>query len=124
MKKTILAFIIATTTLSNAQTKTIFKYACEGNLKKVDSLLKTTSINALSKNQSNLLHFAAYCNQEEVFNFLLEKGIDINVKNKYDDTPLMYAVLRRNVKMTEKLIANNANVNTVNKDNLTPLYNA
>ncbi|MGH1386421.1 ankyrin repeat domain-containing protein [Kordia sp.] len=124
MKKVITILALIVFNQINAQVTTIFKYACKGNINKVDSLLKTQDINVKSKNQSSLLHFATYCNQEDIFNFLIERNIDINTKNKYGDTPLMYAVLRRNVKMTKTLIAKGADVNTVNKDNFTPLYNA
>ncbi|WP_074410407.1 MULTISPECIES: ankyrin repeat domain-containing protein [Aquimarina] len=124
MKKLAVILIMLITYQSYTQTKTIFEYVCNGNIKKVDSLLKTIDINTKSKNQSNLLHFATYCNQKEIFDFLINQEISINEKNKFGDTPLMYAVLRRNVKMTKTLIAKGANVNTVNKDNLTPLYNA
>ncbi|WP_198517141.1 ankyrin repeat domain-containing protein [Tenacibaculum sp. SZ-18] len=125
MNRIILAILVfATSTLLNGQTKTIFNHACDGNIKKVDSLLKTVDLNIKSKNASNLLHFATYCRQEAMFNFLIERGIQINETNKFGDTPLMYAVLRRNINMVKSLLAKDADVNTVNRDNLTPLYNA
>ncbi|MDT7831798.1 ankyrin repeat domain-containing protein [Flavobacteriaceae bacterium S356] len=106
------------------QTKTIFRTVCNGTQKELDSLLIKQSVHVQSKNKSNLLHFATYCNKEGIFNFLLKKNVDINAINNYGDTPLMYAVLRRNIAMTKSLIAKGAKVNTVNKDSLTPLYNA
>ena len=124
MKKSALMLVVLITHQSYAQTKTIFEYVCDGNIKKVDSLLKTIDINTKSKNQSNLLHFATYCNQEKLFNFLIDKNINLNIQNKFGDTPLMYAVLRRNVEMTNRLITEGIENNTVNKDNFTPLYNA
>lgn len=124
MKKSALMLVVLITHQSYAQTKTIFEYVCDGNIKKVDSLLKTIDINTKSKNQSNLLHFATYCNQEKLFNFLIDKKINLNIQNKFGDTPLMYAVLRRNVEMTNRLITEGIEINTVNKDNFTPLYNA
>jgi len=108
----------------SSQSKTIFEMACRGNVKDVDSILMINDINMKSKNKSNLLHFATYCSNEAVFDHLIQKGIKTNEVNGYGDTALMYAVLRRNVKMTKVLIAKGADVNTVNKDNLTPLYNA
>lgn len=124
MKKLICLTFLLISVLVSAQSKTIFRYVCDGNIKSVDSLLKKKDINVTSKNKSNLLHFATYCNKEDIFNFLIRKGIDINGRNKYGDTPLMYAVLRRNVAMAKALIAKGAEVNTINEDNLTPLYNA
>lgn len=124
MRTIIYVTLLLISNLAVAQTKTIFETVCKGTLQELDSLLQHQSIHAKSKNESNLLHYATYCNKEQTFNFLIEKGVDINAKNKYGDTPLMYAVLRRNVAMAKALIAKGANVNTVNEDNLTPLYNA
>lgn len=124
MKKLLLIIITIITYTSNAQTPRIFKAACRENVKTLDSLLKNADISIKSDNQSNLLHFATYCSNEAVFDYLIDKGIDVNQVNGYGDTPLMYTVLRRNPKMTKKLIDRGANVNTVNKDSLTPLYNA
>jgi hypothetical protein len=102
----------------------IFKAACRENVKTLDSMLKNVPISIKSENQSNLLHFATYCSNEAVFEYLMDKGIDVNALNVYGDSPLMYAVLRRNVTMTKALLDKGARVNTVNKDKLTPLYNA
>lgn len=124
MKKAIFAICVVICHLSNAQDQTLFRTACRGNVKTLDSLLSKKDINLKSNNQSNLLHFATYCSNEDTFTYLMNKGININEINGYGDSPLMYAVLRRNVKMTKELIAKGATVNTVNKDKLTPLYNA
>lgn len=125
MKKILSILMLVIMYVSHAQqTPTIFKVACRENVKTLDSLLKDTDISIKSNNQSNLLHFATYCSNEAVFDYLIDKGININEVNGYGDTPLMYAVLRRNVKMAKELIERGANVNTVNKDNLTPLFNA
>ncbi|MEO1032213.1 MAG: ankyrin repeat domain-containing protein [Bacteroidota bacterium] len=124
MKTLTLILVTLIIQLSFSQSKTIFETACNGKVTTLDSLLQSTDINTISKNQSNLLHFATYCANEVVFDYLIEKDIDINHTNKFGDTPLMYAVLRRNIKMTKALIAKGAEVNTVNKDNLTPLFNA
>ena len=125
MKKIVVITAFMMMYLSKAQeTQTIFKAACRENVKTLDSLLKSMDISMKSQNQSNLLHFATYCSNEEVFDYLLQKGIKINDANVYGDTPLMYAVLRRNVRMTKELINRGAAVNTVNKDSLTPLFNA
>ena len=101
MKKIVLVLAILVTSQAYSQIKTIFRYACDGNIEKVDSLLQTVDINTKSENNSNLLHFATYCKQEKLVDILIDKGIDINAKNNFGDTPLMYAVLRRDVKTTK-----------------------
>lgn len=124
MTRIILTIAILSTFLSNAQSRTIFREACRGNVKTLDSILKGQNINIKSKNKSSLLHFATYCSNKPVFDYLMNRGVKINGINGYGDSPLMYAVLRRNIKMAKELIAKGAAVNTVNQDNLTPLYNA
>ncbi|WP_394748862.1 ankyrin repeat domain-containing protein [Spongiimicrobium salis] len=124
MKTLILSLAAMIGLQSYSQSKTIFEIACNGSVPVLDSLLQSADINKKSGNQSNLLHFATYCSNEDVFDYLLEKEIDFDHTNKFKDTPLMYAVLRRNLKMTKALIDKGATVNTVNNDNLTPLYNA
>ena len=124
MRFFILLIALGSTLVLNAQSKTIFRHACDGNRAQLDSLLQTTDINVRSKNESNLLHFAAYCSQEAVFHELIERGIDLQATNKYGDSPLMYAVLRRNLPMTQALLERKVDVNTMNTDSLTPLFNA
>ncbi|MEL7001788.1 MAG: ankyrin repeat domain-containing protein [Bacteroidota bacterium] len=122
MKKLILALFTFLPILSNAQT--IFEHACRGNINVLDSLLQTTDVNTESKNKSGLLHFATYCNQKEVFDFLINKGINIDTKNIYGDTPLFYALQRRSTAMVEKLLEKKADVNQINEDGFTPIYYA
>lgn len=116
--------ILTITAVFNAQAQTIYEFACRGNMVALDSLLKTTDINVKSKNESNLLHFATYCNQEEVFESLIQKGIEINGENKYGDTPIYYAAQRRSFKMVKTLLEKGADVNSVNNDGFTPVYEA
>jgi ankyrin repeat protein len=66
----------------NIQAQIIFKTACEGNLTKLDSLLNdSTDINIVNRRGQSLLHYAVQCNQGQVIEFLLDQGIDINIKD-------------------------------------------
>lgn len=107
-----------------AQAQTIQRVACSGNLVVLDSLLKTTDINIKTENESNLLHFATYCRQEKVFEYLIKKGIKTDEKNKLGDNPLFYAVQSRNIKMAKTLLEKGADVNNINTDGLTSIFNA
>lgn len=106
------------------QSQTIFEHTCRGNIAAVESLLQSTSVNIISKNESTLLHFATYCGQDKIFDSLIQKGIDINTVNKFGDTPLMYAVQRNNTKMVISLLKKGAKVNLINNDGITAIYNA
>jgi len=45
----------------------------------------------------------------------LKKGSEINLIDKFDKTPLHEACMKGNVKMTELLVNNGADLNSVNK---------
>lgn len=56
----------------------MYRTACDGNVVRLDSLLTDVSIDIKDDRGRSLLHWAAACNQQEVINFLIQKGIDIN----------------------------------------------
>jgi ankyrin repeat protein len=51
----------------------------------------------------------------------LEKGVPVDVKDKFDETPLHHAAARNKVYSAEWLLKNNANINLQNKFGETPL---
>lgn len=101
--------------------------ACQGILSKLDSLMTdTTNINVLDKSGRSLLHYAVMCQQEEVFNYLIDRGIDINIEEKNGMTPLLRAVVRNRTIFIERLLAMDAkaNFNRSNKEGTTVLMEA
>ena len=52
---------------------------------------------------------------------LCEEGADVNAKDRYDNTTLMYAVIKNNLGMVQYLIAQGADVNAKNHDGYTAL---
>ena len=71
----------------------------------------------------NLLHFACEYNNIELAKELLERKINIEEKNIYGNTPLWTAVFNSNGKheMVDLLLSYNANPNSINNANNTPL---
>lgn len=87
------------------QAQNISQTVCQGNLARLDSLLSdTTSINILDGRGRSLLHHAVNCKQEEVFNFLIDRGINSKVQDKRGQTPLTLAMQSKNETYFNSLI--------------------
>ena len=100
----------------------LMRTACDGNLAQLDSMLQHMPVDTVSQNGSTALHAAAYCRQDEVFDYLIEKGANVNARNRYDDTPLLYAAQREQVRMMQVLLEKGAEVNTLNEQEQSPLF--
>lgn len=121
------AIIFCTVCISiggSLKAQSAYRLACQPDLEKLDSLLKITNIDALNGTGSTLLHIAAFCQQEGVLDYLIEKGAAIDIVNRDGDTPLLYAAQRRSTSMLKVLIEKGAEVNRINKDQNTALYYA
>jgi len=59
------------------------------------------------------LHHAAFKGQKEVAELLIDKGADVNAKDKNGGTPLHIASSRGQKEIAELLIASNAEVNAM-----------
>ena len=70
------------------------------------------------------LHNAAKNNAQETVNILLNHGVDVNAKNKYDATPLHYAARENAHETVEALLNKGADVNAKNVYGDTPLHDA
>lgn len=92
----------------------------ESFLQKVSDL---TNVNKKYQKGFNLLHFACEYNNIKLAKELLERQINIEEKNIYGNTPLWIAVFNSNGKyeMVDLLLSYNANSNSVNNANNTPL---
>ena len=95
-----------------------------GNVNEVEKLLKANPglVNAVDRAGNTLLHYAAGFGSLETMKLLLDKGGDVNAKNKRRSTPLHWAIpSEAKVKM---LLDRGADVNSPQIDGRTPLYNA
>lgn len=92
----------------------------ESFLQKVSDL---TNVNKKYQKGFNLLHFACEYNNIKLAKELLERQINIEEKNIYGNTPLWIAVFNSNGKyeMVDLLLSYNANSNSVNNADNTPL---
>jgi ankyrin repeat protein len=87
-----------------------------GNLKTLKTLGEKDPGLFQAKDQrgSTPLILAAYYNQGEIVEYLLEKGVQVDDKDGAGNTALMGCCFKGYVPVAEKLIAAGADVNTVN----------
>jgi len=78
--------------------------ACEGNLKKLDSLLQHMDLHVPDDRGRSLLHWAVGCNQSEIVNDLIQRGIEINREDRDGYTSLYVAVQFNRVPLLDTLI--------------------
>ena len=69
----------------------------------------------------SILHLAAANGNKEVIEYLLTKGIKIDVKSDYGNTPLFWAVFAKNCDNAKTLIDNGATLDVMNNDGHTPI---
>lgn len=69
---------------------------CRGDLSRLDSLLKDTSINVVDKRERSLLHWALGCDRDTVVNHLIDLGIETDLVDSRGNTPIHLAVQRDN----------------------------
>ncbi len=121
LKVILLALVIGYSQSVTAQS--IFRTACNGNIARLDSLLVRQDVNTSDQRGMGLLHWAVACKQKEVFDYLVDKEIDINQKNNLGATPLHIAVRYNRPYFYERLIklqADNSWLKTIGPDLFTP----
>jgi hypothetical protein len=67
------------------------------------------------EHENTLLMLSVIYNCKEIFDFLIEKGANINTQNIYLNTPLHYAFAHKNYKLVDKLIKNGADETIKNR---------
>ncbi len=65
--------------------------------------------------ENTLLMLSVIHNCKSIFDFLIDKGANINTQNIYLNTPLHYAFPHKNYKFVDKLIKNGANETIKNR---------
>jgi ankyrin repeat protein len=86
----------------------VFSAVGLGDLERIQELLADDSdlLASLDEYQSTLLHWAAYCNQVEVINFLLDNGLSLLAKNAFDETPILVALCAKNTVAAKEIFTN------------------
>lgn len=104
---TLLAVIHAFTTTHGQE---IHVAAGQGNLKKVKKLLeKDPSMLNVSYALGTPLLWAARYGQEDIVDFLINKGADVNLKS-WDTSPLFHAAFQEHMDVVEMLLLNGAEI--------------
>jgi hypothetical protein len=103
MKGIIIAIVFSWISLI-ASAQSIYRTACQGNLDRLDSILINTSIDIKDNRGKSLMHWAVACKQIEIFDYLVEKGIDINGEDDNEKTPIHVAVRFGNYKFFDLLV--------------------
>ncbi|WP_353284772.1 ankyrin repeat domain-containing protein [Wolbachia endosymbiont (group A) of Lasioglossum fulvicorne] len=75
-------------------------------------------------NDKALLHYAAEGGRERVIDALIQNGANIEVEDKYRNTPLHYAAANGHVEVAKTLIDKGADVNKTGGCEATPLHYA
>ena len=78
-------------------------------------------INSVNYEKLNALHFAAISGMDNSVIFLLNMGIDPNIKDQQGNTALHYAVKNGHTRIIKKLLQNGANSNIVNNNKISPI---
>jgi ankyrin repeat protein len=99
---------------------------CAGNAAKVRlQLSKGANPNARSKlGRTPLLIAATYDGATEAARMLIEKGADVDARDKGGSSVLAKAAGSNNIEVARLLIAKGAGINTVDEAGVTPLFNA
>lgn len=113
--------------INNNPTYKLLEAAKNGDLATVEAILevephKWVNCRDMPGRESTPLHFAAGYNHPEVVKLLLEKGADIEAKDKGHLVPLHNACSYGHYEVAELLIKYGANVNAVDLWNFSPLH--
>lgn len=120
MKK--IVFIVLALFIHGAQAQGIHRSACNGDVKRVDSLLNHNDVNVLDKNGRTPLLYAIGCRKPKVFDLLLSRGANVDIGDQNGLYPILLAAEFQNDKFIDSLIAHNVNINIADKHGDTPMH--
>ena len=94
-----------------------------GELKKIKALIEKEQelINKKDDQEWSPLHHASFRGHNEVVEFLISSGAEINALDNYGCTPLHRAALRGHMEITQFLVEAGADINKISTLGSTPL---
>jgi len=96
-------FMVAQGTRSKQHGKAVFTYLEDLGL----------AMDLVNEDGKNLLHLVAYRNNDlEVFHYLMDKGLDVNLQDKEGSTPLINAARANRLDVVQVLAKNSENIDT------------
>ncbi len=90
----------------------------------IDTIKILSDLTITNENLDSLLHISADEKQIEISKFLLEKGLDLNQKNKSKLTPFAIACSRKDEDLIKLFLSYKPDFNTQDKNGNTPLHKA
>lgn len=102
----------------------IANYVITADHENLSRRLELADVNMVYSNGKTLLIMAVEAEMKMSVEFLLEAGADLNKRDFYDRTPLMYAIDKGNLEIAKILIEAGADVNAKNKKGRTALMYA
>ena len=109
----------------DADADSLFDAVITGDLAEVKRLVVDCGVDPMREYDygNTPLHAAAIYGYSEIVEFLLNHGVDPNIRNKkYGATPLHYAAAYGNSKVVEVLLEHGADPNIRDKNGITPLH--
>lgn len=79
-------------------------------------------VNIINEKEESLLHLAIKLNLLEIFNYLINEGINLNQIDCNGFSPLMLCIQYNKMNFFKKLIKSNANVNIINQKGESALF--
>lgn len=106
---------------SSPKNVTIQELIREGRFDEAKQLFATQDVNETDSEGNTALHIAAQMDESDLVNFLIIKGADQQIKNKFGDTPLHAAVKNNAVHSGATLTLYRANIFEKDASGNTPL---
>ena len=88
----------------------------------IGEIKKISDTSITSHKQETLLHLASKYNQAEIADFLLNKGLNPNIKNNHGKTPFSIACSKNNNELIRKFLNYDIDINTQDNWGNTPLH--
>ena len=112
--------------MSSYTPKDVYYFARDGNSTSLTAALTISSNrrNWYTEIGDNALHRATRYGHLNCISILLNSGIDVNIKTKYNTTALSYAAAHGHLQCMELLLSRGADIDSRNNGNLTALHDA